>query len=194
MGGEELILTRTGERTPDREDLQDLGHYYNMANISDGSCMFQALSEQLKEMKKIEISRFALRELVCNYLEQNKDFFKNSITLGADKADLYINNMRKDNTHGDHIELQAVSFIYDVGISIHQAGSDDPKDISDVYVPGLPNERQIFQDSLIAINLSGCTTYKDAVAKQKERLKEIKIDSSKEKKLKEIQAENNSPG
>lgn len=90
------------------------------------SCLFRSLSAFVNLVSEDE-----LRQIVCNYLDQNPkmmdDMSLNDI-LNIDNVETadYVRNMRNTSTWGGGIEIKAFCEIYNVGVvvRIKQTGRD----------------------------------------------------------------------
>ncbi|CAN8070282.1 unnamed protein product [Agarophyton chilense] len=85
---------------------------------NDGNCFFRAVSDQLYGY---EDEHMKLRELACDYLEQNADHYKHFIDE-EQSFDEYVSEMRNDGVWADNLELQAISMACSVNIRVHQSG------------------------------------------------------------------------
>ena len=88
----------------------------------DGNCLFRAFSDQLYGH---EDYNQAIRELCMDYLETEKEFFKNFVVGGEEKFDEYVQRKRQDGIWGDDVEIQVISEIYNCPIEIY-AYSNEP--------------------------------------------------------------------
>ena len=146
-----ITVKRAGVRRPDREGLLDSGHYHNNAGVSDGSCLFQSLSEKLKELKNYEINKDDLRRMVCFYMDRNKEVIR-PYTINKD-VDSYIENMKKGTTHGGYLELQAISSLFNIEIKVKEDRGSDAKIIpSDLFESGVPSFKSIEGEDVSAVN------------------------------------------
>ena len=81
---------------------------------SDGACMFRAVADQVygdQEMHKV------VRENCMDYMAKNDEFFSKFVTEDFGE---YIQRKRNDRTYGDHVEIQALSEIYNRPIEVYQ--------------------------------------------------------------------------
>jgi len=72
----------------------------------DGACLFRSVSDQLygdQEMHEV------VRKSCCDYMEMNQDYFQHFIT---ENFEHYIRRKRQPHTHGNHVEIQAMSEQY----------------------------------------------------------------------------------
>ena len=93
----------------------------------DGACLFRAISDQIygdQDMHSI------IRNLVCDYMMKNRDFFHQFVTEDFNK---YIERKRVDNEHGNHVELQAISEMYNRPIEIYIYEAEPSNVIQSLY-------------------------------------------------------------
>ncbi|XP_065349207.1 OTU domain-containing protein 5-B-like [Cloeon dipterum] len=78
----------------------------------DGACLFRAVADQVygdQEMHEI------VRKHCMDYLERNRDHFSQYVT---EDFDLYVGRKRDVSCHGNHIELQAVSEMFNRPVQV----------------------------------------------------------------------------
>lgn len=86
----------------------------------DGACLFRAVADQVygdQEMHSV------VRQHCVDYMAKNNDFYKQFVT---EDFTMYLNRKRADNCHGNHIEMQALSELYNRPIEVYQCTSLDP--------------------------------------------------------------------
>jgi len=88
----------------------------------DGNCLFRAFADQLYGNQ--DWHDF-IRKICMDYIELEKNFYKNYIIGGGARFDEYLERKRKDGVWGDDLEIQALSEIYDRSIQIY-AYSGEP--------------------------------------------------------------------
>lgn len=74
--------------------------------VPDGACLFRSVSDQIygdQDMHDV------VRKRCCDYMELNKDYFQHFVTENFKN---YILRKRQPHTHGNHIEIQAMSEQY----------------------------------------------------------------------------------
>jgi OTU domain-containing protein 5 len=79
----------------------------------DGACLFRAISYQLygdQEMHDI------IRQQTCDYIYQNREYFAQFITEDITN---YVNRKRQNHLHGNHIEIQAMSEMYNRPVELY---------------------------------------------------------------------------
>lgn len=79
----------------------------------DGACLFRAIADQVYGDQELH---FMVRSSCMDYIVKNKDFFANYVTEDFDK---YIARKRKWNVHGNHLEIQALSEMYNRTIEVY---------------------------------------------------------------------------
>ncbi|PIO33493.1 hypothetical protein AB205_0073030 [Aquarana catesbeiana] len=62
-----------------------------------------------------------VRKHCMDYLMKNADYFSNYVT---EDFTTYINRKRKNNCHGNHIEMQAMAEMYNRPVEVYQYGTD----------------------------------------------------------------------
>ncbi|XP_006005463.1 OTU domain-containing protein 5-A isoform X2 [Latimeria chalumnae] len=84
----------------------------------DGACLFRAVADQVygdQDMHDV------VRKHCMDYLMKNADYFSNYVT---EDFTTYINRKRKNNCHGNHIEMQAMAEMYNRPVEVYQYGTD----------------------------------------------------------------------
>ncbi|XP_041763218.1 OTU domain-containing protein 5-B isoform X1 [Anopheles merus] len=79
----------------------------------DGACLFRAISLQIygdQEMHE------AIRQQTMDYIYQNREYFAQFVT--EDIAD-YVERKRANHVHGNHIEIQAMSEMYNRSVELY---------------------------------------------------------------------------
>ncbi|XP_010779296.1 OTU domain-containing protein 5-A-like, partial [Notothenia coriiceps] len=62
-----------------------------------------------------------VRKHCMDYLMKNADYFSNYVT---EDFTTYINRKRKNNCHGNHIEMQAMAEMYNRPVEVYQDGTE----------------------------------------------------------------------
>ncbi|MFH4978950.1 hypothetical protein AB6A40_005659 [Gnathostoma spinigerum] len=88
----------------------------------DGACLFRAVADQVYGDQEMHSD---VRRLCLDYMEKNRDHFSQFITEDFEK---YIARKRRNDAHGNHIELQAISEIFSRPIEIYDY-TTEPKNI-----------------------------------------------------------------
>lgn len=79
----------------------------------DGACLFRAISYQLygdQEMHDM------IRQRTMDYIFQNREYFAQFIT---EDITHYVNRKRQNHLHGNHIEIQAMSEMYNRPVELY---------------------------------------------------------------------------
>ena len=87
------------------------------------SCLFNSLSRELQHKNIYSISSSELRQEACNYLHHNFPIISGMSThellnITHGNYSKYISNMRRNNTWGGAIEIQAICNIFKVKIIV----------------------------------------------------------------------------
>ncbi|XP_074644718.1 OTU domain-containing protein 5-like isoform X2 [Tubulanus polymorphus] len=85
---------------------------------TDGACLFRSVADQVygdQEMHGI------VRKHTLDYIAKNRDHFSQYIT---EDFNTYLNRKRMDNCHGNHIEMQAISELFNRPVEVYQYGSE----------------------------------------------------------------------
>ena len=79
------------------------------------SCLFNSLSYF------INIDSYTIRQLICNYLQENKPIIDglSTDTILEYENNNYISNMRQTSTWGGAIEIQCACNIWKCQINVH---------------------------------------------------------------------------
>ncbi|KAG0436354.1 hypothetical protein HPB47_017998 [Ixodes persulcatus] len=84
----------------------------------DGACLFRAVADQVygdQEMHKV------LRKLCMDYMAKNSDYYSQYVTEDFEK---YVERKRSDHIHGNHIEMQALSEMFNRPIEVYHYSSE----------------------------------------------------------------------
>ncbi|XP_075219366.1 OTU domain-containing protein 5-like isoform X2 [Lycorma delicatula] len=84
----------------------------------DGACLFRAVADQVygdQEMHAV------VRKHCMDYIAANSDYFSQYVT---EDFNTYVNRKRLDYTHGNHIEMQAMSEMYNRTIEVFCYGKE----------------------------------------------------------------------
>ncbi|XP_065656928.1 OTU domain-containing protein 5 isoform X2 [Hydra vulgaris] len=85
---------------------------------TDGACLFRAVADQVygdQEMHSV------VRKHCIDYMVKNSDFFSQYVT---EDFHTYVRRKRNDSIHGNHVEMQALSEIYNRPIEVYQYGCE----------------------------------------------------------------------
>lgn len=87
---------------------------YNIKKMDeDGACLFRAVADQVygdQDMHGV------LRKLCMDYMTKNSDYFSQYVTEPFDK---YVERKRHEKAHGNHIEMQALSEMFNRPIEVY---------------------------------------------------------------------------
>ncbi|KAK2183117.1 hypothetical protein NP493_323g06075 [Ridgeia piscesae] len=84
----------------------------------DGACLFRAVADHVfgdQDMHTV------VRRNCVDYMAKNEDFFKQYVT---EDFNTYLNRKRMNHTHGNHIEIQALSELYNRPIEVYQYSTE----------------------------------------------------------------------
>uniref|UniRef100_A0A2M4A7D0 ubiquitinyl hydrolase 1 n=1 Tax=Anopheles triannulatus TaxID=58253 RepID=A0A2M4A7D0_9DIPT len=119
--GDEHIGPKDAELTPDEwkkrddafaKDLQERGFVLHEME-EDGACLFRAISLQIYGDQDMHEE---IRHQTMNYIYQNREYFAQFVT--EDIAD-YVKRKRANHVHGNHIEIQAMSEMYNRSVELY---------------------------------------------------------------------------
>ncbi|OQR73072.1 OTU domain-containing protein 5-A-like [Tropilaelaps mercedesae] len=88
----------------------------------DGACLFRAVADQIYGDQGMH---GVVRKLCMDYLTKNADYFSHYLT---EPFDQYVERKRRANAHGNHIEMHALSEMYNRPIEIYHY-SEEPINI-----------------------------------------------------------------
>ena len=80
----------------------------------DGNCLFRSIADQIygdEEMQSL------VRSMCMDYMMKNSDYFAQFVTEDFSK---YISRKRRDCCYGNHLEMQALSEMYNRNIEVYQ--------------------------------------------------------------------------
>ena len=80
----------------------------------DGACLFRAVSDQVFGDEEMHAT---VRQNCMDYIVKNADFFRSYIT---EDFDHYITRKRRQHCHGNHIEMIALSELYNRPIEVYE--------------------------------------------------------------------------
>lgn len=84
----------------------------------DGACMFRAVADQIYGDQDMHT---AVRKLCMDYMAKNSDYYSQYVTEDFDK---YVQRKRCDHIHGNHIEMQAMSEMFNRHIEVYHYSSE----------------------------------------------------------------------
>ncbi|GAB0092561.1 OTU domain-containing protein 5 [Sergentomyia squamirostris] len=81
--------------------------------VEDGACLFRAISLQIygdQDMHEV------IRQQTMDYIYQNREYFAQFVT---EDISSYVSRKRENHVHGNHIEIQAMSEIYNRPVELY---------------------------------------------------------------------------
>ncbi|CAG0893177.1 unnamed protein product [Darwinula stevensoni] len=84
----------------------------------DGACLFRAVADQVygdQEMHSV------VRRHCMDYMAKNADYFAQYVT---EDFDAYVNRKRQEFSHGNHVEIQALSEMYNRTVEVYCYSTD----------------------------------------------------------------------
>jgi OTU domain-containing protein 5 len=79
----------------------------------DGACLFRAISYQLYGDQEMHDS---IRQQTMDYIYQNREYFEQFLT---EDIHSYVKRKRQNHLHGNHIEIQAMSEMYNRPVELY---------------------------------------------------------------------------
>jgi len=89
----------------------------------DGACLFRAISDQLLHSQSLH---FKVRQQCIDFMWNHQEDYEPFTCVSGLPFDHYCFEMRKVNTWGGQVELQAISVIFRVNFSIYSTQSEEP--------------------------------------------------------------------
>jgi len=99
----------------------------------DGNCMFRSIADQL--FGDADGHHEEVRRRCMDYMQQERDHFSQFVT---EDFNTYLNRKRKDATFGNHLELQALSELYNRQILIYTTDENPINIFQDDYKTEYP--------------------------------------------------------
>ncbi|XP_033744757.1 OTU domain-containing protein 5-like [Pecten maximus] len=93
----------------------------------DGACLFRAVADQVygdQEMHAV------VRKLCVEYMGKNEDYFSQYVT---EDFNTYLNRKKMDHCHGNHVEMQAISEVFNRPIEVYQYSIEPINTFSGTY-------------------------------------------------------------
>lgn len=84
----------------------------------DGACLFRAVADQVYGDQEMHT---AVRKLCMDYMAKNSDYYSQYVTEDFEK---YIQRKRCDHIHGNHIEMQAMSEMFNRRIEVYHYSAE----------------------------------------------------------------------
>jgi len=85
--------------------------------------MFRAVSDRIFGS---QVYHFLVRQKCVDFMEKKKEEFEPFVCVSGMPWDHYIYEMRKINTWAGQVELQALSILYSINISVYNSTSEIP--------------------------------------------------------------------
>jgi len=82
----------------------------------DGNCLFRSVSHQVYGDPELY---HVVRAKCVDYIEVEREFFSKFVVRGDADFNSYLRNMRKDGEWGDHVEIQAISELYNRPVEVY---------------------------------------------------------------------------
>lgn len=133
--------------------------------LDDGACLFRAIALQIYGDQEMHDD---IRQQTMDYIQINKEYFAQFVTEDITK---YISRKRKTNVHGNHIEIQAISEMYNRAVELFSYQTEPinifrPEQLNNGYEPfRLSYQRSSHYNAIInpfkesvgvGLGLSGC--------------------------------------
>lgn len=102
--------------------------------LDDGACLFRAIALQIYGDQEMHDD---IRQQTMDYIQINKEYFAQFVTEDITK---YISRKRKNNVHGNHIEIQAISEMYNRAVELFSYKTEPinifrPEQLNNGYEP-----------------------------------------------------------
>lgn len=102
--------------------------------LDDGACLFRAIALQIYGDQEMHDD---IRQQTMDYIQINKEYFAQFVTEDITK---YISRKRKNNVHGNHIEIQAISEMYNRAVELFSYQTEPinifrPEQLNNGYEP-----------------------------------------------------------
>uniref|UniRef100_U5ERB5 ubiquitinyl hydrolase 1 n=1 Tax=Corethrella appendiculata TaxID=1370023 RepID=U5ERB5_9DIPT len=119
--GDEHIVQKEATLTPSEWKTRDDAFLKKMSDrgfvikeiAEDGACLFRAISLQIygdQDMHEV------IRQQTMDYIYKNREYFAQFVTEDIDN---YVERKRLNHVHGNHIEIQAMSEIYNRSVELY---------------------------------------------------------------------------
>lgn len=119
--GDEHIGQKDAQLSPDEWKKRDEAFAKVMSDrgfiikemVEDGACLFRAISLQIygdQDMHEV------IRHRTMDYISQNREYFAQFVTEDINN---YIARKRENHVHGNHIEIQAMSEMYNRSVELY---------------------------------------------------------------------------
>jgi hypothetical protein len=84
----------------------------------DGACLFRAVADQVYGDQEMHQS---VRQQCMDYMMKNRDYFSQYVT---EDFTAYVNRKRSDHCHGNHLEIQAMSELFNRVIQVYHYSTE----------------------------------------------------------------------
>jgi len=96
------------------KQMKDQKGFFIRKMKEDGACLFRAIADQVYGDQDMHDS---IRRLCMDYMTKNRDYFSQYIT---EEFDEYVARKRHPHCHGNYIEMQAISEMFNRPIEVYQ--------------------------------------------------------------------------
>lgn len=119
--GDEHVGQKDAQLSPDEWQKRDEAFVKIMSDrgfvikemVEDGACLFRAISMQIfgdQDMHEM------IRQQTMDYIYQNREYFAQFVTEDINN---YVARKRANHVHGNHIEIQAMSEMYNRSVELY---------------------------------------------------------------------------
>ena len=124
--GDEHIGQKDAKLSPEEWELRDNNFVKAMTErgfivneiAEDGACLFRSISLQIygdQDMHEV------IRQQTMDYIYKNREYFAQFVT---EDITSYISRKRNNHVHGNHIEIQAISEIYNRPVELYSYAAE----------------------------------------------------------------------
>ncbi|KAK6994760.1 OTU domain-containing protein 5-B [Biomphalaria glabrata] len=93
----------------------------------DGACLFRAVADQVYGDQEMHGT---VRKHCLDYMSKNADFYSQYVT---EDFTTYINRKRMDSCHGNHLEIQAITELFNRPVEVYQYSLDPMNTFDTAY-------------------------------------------------------------
>lgn len=125
--GDEHIGPKDANLSPDEWDSRDKAFIKAMSTdrgfaiqeiVEDGACLFRSISLQIYGDQDMHQD---IRQQTMDYIFKNREYFAQFVTEDINN---YVSRKRNNHVHGNHIEIQAISEIYNRPVELYCYGME----------------------------------------------------------------------
>lgn len=125
--GDEHIGPKDANLSPDEWDSRDKAFIKAMSKdrgfqiqeiVEDGACLFRSISLQIYGDQDMHQD---IRQQTMDYIYKNREYFAQFVTEDINN---YVSRKRNNHVHGNHIEIQAISEIYNRPVELYCYGME----------------------------------------------------------------------